>query len=70
VPEEDPRWRAQLDQLATQIERWTGNPARIAEVAEQEISRLRDRDRPIIRELRTDALVLSGANIPELLGEE
>lgn len=69
VAEEDARWRAQVDGLAKQIERWTGNRASIAEAVENEIPRLQRESRPIIDELRSDAIVVEGAEIPALLGD-
>jgi len=70
VSEDDPRWRAQLEDLATKIESWTGNRAGVAEASEDEIEQLR-RDEPLINnELRSDAIVLGGAEISDLLGPE
>ena len=69
VTEEEPRWRAQLDLLARQVERWTGNRAGIAEAAESEISRLRTDAPPIVDELRSDAIALAGSEATALLGE-
>jgi predicted nucleotidyltransferase len=68
VDEDNFVWRAQLDDLAMQVERWTGNRAAIAEVAADEIARLRDEQPPVVAELRSDAIVLSGPSIPALLG--
>lgn len=68
VSEDDPRWRAQLDVLSEKIERWTGNRASIAEAAEAEIELLLREDRPILAELRSDAISIDGADIPALLG--
>jgi len=68
VPEEDERWREQLDELARRVQRWTGNRAGIAEVAETEIERLRDDAPPIIAELRADSITLAGPEVAALLG--
>jgi len=68
VSEEDERWRAQLDELARRVERWTGNRVGIAEVSEMEIERLRDDVPPIVAELRADAITLAGPEITVLLG--
>jgi predicted nucleotidyltransferase len=67
VFEEDLRWRAQLDQLARNVQRWTGNRAGIAEVAESEIGRLRKDAPPILAELRSDAIALAGPEAAMLL---
>jgi predicted nucleotidyltransferase len=70
VPEDDPRWRQQLDDLAESIERWTGNKASIAEAAANEIGSLLEEGRPIVAELRSDAIAIGGADIPTLLGSK
>jgi predicted nucleotidyltransferase len=67
VSEDDPRWRRQLDDLAENIERWTGNRASIAEAAANEIGSLLEEGRPIIAALRSDAISISGADISTLL---
>jgi len=69
VDRRDPLWREQLDLLTWQIERWTGNPARIAEVGQTEIAGLRE-DRPaLIDALRADATSLAGPEVSIVLGE-
>jgi predicted nucleotidyltransferase len=68
IDEEDPRWRAQLDLLARQVQRWTGNRAGIAETGEGEIARLRKAAPPIVGELRSDAITLAGPEATALLG--
>jgi len=68
VSAEDPQWRAQLDELARHVERWTGNQAIVAEAGEAELPRLRERDLPILDDLRSDAVVLGGVELPALLG--
>ncbi len=68
VSEDDPQWRKQLDGLAEKIERWTGNRASIAETAADEIDRLTYEGRPIVAELRSDAIGVSGVGVPKLLG--
>jgi predicted nucleotidyltransferase len=70
VAEEDAAWRAQVDDLATQVERWTGNHAGIAESGEAELGRLREEEPPIVAELRSDAIVLAGLDTPALLSAE
>lgn len=68
VDREDPRWREQLDLLARQVQRWTGNPAGIAEVGKEEIPRLRKEEPPILAELRKDAITVAGSEAAALLG--
>jgi Nucleotidyltransferase domain len=70
VSEEDVRWREQVDGLARKIPRWTGNRAAIHEVSGSELPRLGTDGPPIVAQLRSDAIVLSGPSIPTLLGEE
>jgi predicted nucleotidyltransferase len=68
VSEDDSRWRRQIDELAAQIARWTGNHAGIAEAANAETKRLREDRPPIVARLGTDAIVLSGDEVGSLLG--
>ncbi|HWG07557.1 MAG TPA: nucleotidyltransferase domain-containing protein [Solirubrobacteraceae bacterium] len=69
IDQEDARWREQLDELEDRVSRWTGNRAAVLEISESEIERLVAEDRPIVSELRADAIVLAGSTIPALLGE-
>lgn len=69
VEREDPSWREQLDLLARQVQRWTGNPAGIVEVGREEIPRLRKEEPPILAELRRDAITIAGSEAAALLGE-
>ena len=69
VPTEDASWREQLDALDRKIYRWTGNRAGLAAVSEDEIGRLVAEGRPIIAELRADAILLAGLSIATLLGD-
>ena len=67
VSEDDPPWRQQLDDLAESIERWTGNKASIAEAATGEIGSIVAEGRPIVAELRSDAINVNGTDISSLL---
>jgi predicted nucleotidyltransferase len=67
VAQEDAGWRAQLDELAGQIQRWTGNHAGIAEISENELASLRTAQPPIVSELRSDAILISGPDVQDLL---
>jgi predicted nucleotidyltransferase len=67
VSVEDEQWRAQLDDLATHIRRWTGNHASIADIGEGQLRELGRAERPIVRELRKDAISLYGPSIDDLL---
>jgi hypothetical protein len=67
---EDPGWRAQLDALATNVKRWTGNHAGISELGEPELARLAEERPPIVHDLLRDAVTLSGVPLRQLLGGE
>jgi predicted nucleotidyltransferase len=67
VDADDSGWRAQIEELSNQIERWTGNRASISEVAESDIAQLREQERPIVAALRADAIVLDGCELDRLL---
>lgn len=69
VRREDPLWQEQLDLLARQVERWTGNPARIVDLGKAEIPRLRKEKPPVVDELRADAVAIVGADPAALWGE-
>ena len=67
VHHDDARWRAQLEDVARQIQRWTGNHAGIAEASENELARLHAEEPPIVSELRADTIVLCGPEVQGLL---
>jgi predicted nucleotidyltransferase len=69
VLEEDARWRDQLDGLTSRIYRWTGNRAAILEASETELAGLAKDEPAVVTQLRGDAIVLSGLDVPALLGE-
>lgn len=66
---DDPRWRDQLDGLREKIEGWTGNRAAPSEISESELTQLVADERPIVAELRADAIALAGADVSTLLGD-
>jgi hypothetical protein len=67
VGAEDERWRAQLEDLAMQIRRWTGNHSSLMEVGEQELPRLGRSRRDTVADLRTQAVTLVGPPAADLL---
>ena len=69
VPADDPRWRAQLEQLCDRVHAWTGNHAGLSEVSTTNVRRVRRASPPIIEELRRDAITLAGPTPTELLGK-
>ncbi|HET9676915.1 MAG TPA: nucleotidyltransferase domain-containing protein [Solirubrobacterales bacterium] len=69
IEPQEPVWREQVDLLGWQVERWTGNPARVVEVEEGEIARLRKERPPVVDELLADAIGLVGSDVSTLLGK-
>jgi predicted nucleotidyltransferase len=67
VDSQEPVWREQLDLLSWQVERWTGNPARVVEVEERDLVRLRKERPPVVDELVADAVSLFGPEASDLL---
>lgn len=67
IEEDEPCWRAQVEDLRRKIEGWSGNCAGIVEVTEDRLAHLRDEERPIIAELRSDAVVVGGSDLTALL---
>lgn len=67
VLDEDAQWRSQVDELTRKIQRWTGNHASIAEAAEGEITDPRWNQRPIADALSSDAILLGGTDLLQLL---
>src|SRR4051812_27651547 len=69
VGSEDLRWREQIDLLARQVQRWTGNRAGIAEVSKESLARLRKQDPPIMAQLRADAITVAGPDVSTFLSK-
>jgi predicted nucleotidyltransferase len=67
VTQDEHRWQAQVDALRNQIEAWTGNHAAIVDRSEAELTELIEQQRPIIGELRSDAIVIAGRDVMTLL---
>jgi hypothetical protein len=66
VDQDDPTWRAQVDQLAVDVLAWTGNHAGISEVGEGEIRAVRRSDAG--QSIRTEGMTLAGKPVDKLLG--
>ncbi|SRR6266545_76009 len=66
LEEEHRVWRAQVDGLKDAIARWTGNRASIAEISASSLGSLRRRS-SFAKDLRTDAVLLAGRPIRDLL---
>lgn len=69
VDEDDPEWRAQIESLADDVLRWTGNHAGIADVGEGDIKRLSNDRPPIVDELEQDAILLAGTPVSSLFAQ-
>jgi predicted nucleotidyltransferase len=67
IADDERCWQAQVDELREKIESWTGNHAGIAEISEAELARLCEEERPIVAELRADAIMVGGSEVPALL---
>jgi predicted nucleotidyltransferase len=67
--DDDPRWREQVDELASKIERWTGNRAAMHEVSNLELPRLSVDQPPIVSQLHADAILLQGPDLSTLLDQ-
>lgn len=67
VPADDPRWRAQLVQLAEHVQAWTGNHVGLSEVSAVDAQRLRKQQPPVADALRQDAITIFGPTASELL---
>ena len=57
---ESEQWRAQIDALAENVRRWTGNNAGIVEISTADLPRLAEEQPPVLAELRRDAIELTG----------
>ncbi len=68
IDENDRRWREQLDKLARDVHRWTGNQLGLAEISKRDVRRLRRIKPAIASALRADAVTLIGPPVSELLG--
>jgi DNA-binding transcriptional ArsR family regulator len=66
VPDDDARWRDQLDRLADHVLAWTGNHAGLSEVSERDVRRLRRERPPVVGELSRDAITIAGPEPAEL----
>jgi predicted nucleotidyltransferase len=68
VPEDDARWRGQLERLPERVLAWTGNHAGLSEVSEPDVRRLRSDRPPVVDELLRDAITIAGPEPSTLFG--
>ncbi|HEX3392541.1 MAG TPA: nucleotidyltransferase domain-containing protein [Solirubrobacteraceae bacterium] len=64
---EDPVWNEQLAELSKLVVDSTGNRASIIDLAQPELGEMLELKRPILEELRADAIDLAGMPIRKLL---
>lgn len=64
----DETWHSQLDDLADQVRRWSGNACEMLVLTEREFQAAVGRGDRLIDELRRDAIHLAGAQSHALLG--
>lgn len=67
ISEEDERWAGQIEALAANVFRWTGNHAGISEIGEQDLESLRVNSPAIVNSLRADAIDIAGRPLRTLL---
>jgi predicted nucleotidyltransferase len=67
LAQDEPSWQTRVDALRDQIESWTGNRANIVDRSEAQLAELVEQQRPIIDELRSDAIVIGGRDLTTLL---
>lgn len=68
--EDQPEWRAQLDQVQAAATAWTGNDARVLEYGEHELRGL-GRQEPVLSDALQDGIEIAGSRrqLARLLGE-
>lgn len=60
ISEDEPRWRSQLNRLAGDVERWSGNHASLVEISADDLDRLATEQPPVVADLISDGIVLVG----------
>ena len=64
---DDEAWQQQLDDLAAQVRRWSGNACELVVLTESELRAAAQRGDQLLDELRRDAIHLAGAQPHVLL---
>jgi predicted nucleotidyltransferase len=67
ISDSDPRWLAQLETLAEDASRWSGNACEIVEYSSTELKRLVRRGERLVTELRRDAVPVAGSTPHQIL---
>ena len=60
ISDDDPRWRSQLNSLASDVGQWCGNHASLVEVSTNDLDRLATEQPPVVADLMSDGIVLVG----------
>lgn len=63
----DDVWQSQIDQLASDVRRWSGNSCEVLTLTLAELQAAVDRDDRLTRDLRNDAINLAGRDVRSLL---
>ncbi len=67
VPFDDPRWAADVANLAERVNRWSGSACEVLEYAPDELDELMEVGDPLVTALRRDGITFAGADLDELL---
>ena len=67
IDAENPRWRGQLAELSSAVERWTGNHASVMELSAGELRQKARRSPALFDDIRRDAIELAGPSLATLL---
>jgi predicted nucleotidyltransferase len=60
-------WQAQIDQLASDVHRWTGNHSQVVDITRNRLSSMVDSNDPLIGSWRVDHVHLTGQRLLDLL---
>lgn len=67
VPFDDPRWAADVANLAERVNRWSGSACEVLEYTPDELDELMEVGDPLVTALRRDGITFAGADLDELL---
>jgi predicted nucleotidyltransferase len=63
TPFDEPSWAQQRYELATAVQRWTGNPAQIIDLSVSELRSAAGGGEPLVEQLRADARTVFGEDV-------
>jgi hypothetical protein len=67
VSPEDRQWRTQLESMARDVIRWTGNHAGMSEIGEDELGGLAAKRPPVVEDPERDAVTVPGPDARRVL---